>query len=339
MVKIYPEQLTGQLNSGLRRSYLMVGNDPLLHHESQQIILNAARKQGFDELQRVVIDNHTDWDELFTSCQALSLFSARQVILLQLPDNGPTAAQTSQLATLTSLLHEDLLLLIQAAKLTKTHENAVWFKAISPQAAQVICNTPDHQQLPRWVKQRCQQLSISIDNPGIQLLCYCYEGNLLALAQAIERLALLWPSGEITLPRVQQAVNDAAIFSPYHWGDALLAGKSKRALHILTQLQHEGCEPVVLLRTLQRELMLLLQLNAQPANEWRKILDSLRVWQNRRPLYTEALQRLKRSQLTQAIRQLTKLEIALKQDFATDVWPSLAALSLSLCQPHSFLEL
>ncbi|MBN0727169.1 hypothetical protein JTM08_36065, partial [Pseudomonas aeruginosa] len=57
--------------------------------------------------------------------------------------------------------------------------------------------------------------------------------TVLALAQALERLALLWPDGKLTLPRVEQAVNDAAHFTPYHWVDALLAGKSKRVLHVL----------------------------------------------------------------------------------------------------------
>jgi DNA polymerase III delta subunit len=47
----------------------------------------------------------------------------------------------------------------------------------------------------------------------------------LAAAQALERLALLFPDGKLTLPRVEQAVNDAAHFTPFHWVDALLAGK------------------------------------------------------------------------------------------------------------------
>ncbi|VEC76088.1 DNA polymerase III subunit delta [Raoultella ornithinolytica] len=55
---------------------------------------------------------------------------------------------------------------------------------------------------------------------------------------------------------------DAAHFTPYHWVDALLAGKSKRVLHILQQLRLEGSEPAILLRTLQRELLLLVNLNA-----------------------------------------------------------------------------
>ncbi|MDI5754444.1 hypothetical protein MJL79_29520, partial [Salmonella enterica subsp. enterica serovar Montevideo] len=42
-------------------------------------------------------------------------------------------------------------------------------------------------------------------------------------------------------------------------------GKSKRALHILQQLRLEGSEPVILLRTLQRELLLLVNLKRQSA--------------------------------------------------------------------------
>ncbi len=48
--------------------------------------------------------------------------------------------------------------------------------------------------------------------------------------------------------------------------DALLAGKSKRVLHILQQLRLEGSEPAILLRTLQRELLLLVNLKRQSAH-------------------------------------------------------------------------
>ncbi len=61
-------------------------------------------------------------------------------------------------------------------------------------------------------------------------------------------------------------------------------GKSKRALHILQQLRLEGSEPVILLRTLQRELLLLVNLKRQSAHTpLRTLFDKHRVWQNRRP--------------------------------------------------------
>ncbi|MCL7653726.1 DNA polymerase III subunit delta, partial [Klebsiella pneumoniae] len=91
-------------------------------------------------------------------------------------------------------------------------------------------------------------------------------------------------------PRVEQAVNDAAHFTPYHWVDALLAGKSKRVLHVLQQLRLEGCEPAILLRTLQRELLLLVTLKRQATHTpLHSLLGKNRVWQNLRQLPSDAL--------------------------------------------------
>ncbi|WP_241609329.1 DNA polymerase III subunit delta [Rosenbergiella australiborealis] len=334
MTRVFPEQLSAHLNNELRRYYLLVGNDPLLHQESQQSVLAAARLQGFNEHHSFVIDQHTDWDSLFSACQAMSLFSQRQVFTLQLPDNGPNATQAAQLVVLLSLIHDDLLLIIHASKITKAQENSAWYKALLENSLLITCHTPDHQQLPRWVQHRCRAMSLEIDDPSLRLLCYYYEGNLLALSQALERLSLLWPDGVLTLPRVEEAVYDAAVFTPYHWIDALLAGKSKRALHVLKQLQLEDHEPIILLRTLQREIMTLLDVQAKPIDARRATMDKLRVWQNRRQLYTSALQRLDRIRLRQIVHHLAALEIAVKKDFSAECWPALHSLSVLICQPQ-----
>lgn len=340
MIRIYPEQLSAQLHEGLRACYLLTGNEPLLLQESQDAVRAAAQQQGFTEHFSIAVDTHTDWDAIFSTCQALSLFASRQTLMLTLPENGPNAAIAEQLVRLSTLLHADILLMLRVSKLTKAQENSAWFKALSTHAVVVPCQTPEQAQLPRWVAARAKSMKLSLDDAAIQLLCYCYEGNLLALSQALERLSLLWPDGKLTLPRVEQAVNDAAHFTPFHWVDALLAGKSKRSQHILRQLQAEDSEPVILLRTVQRELMMLLTLQRQMNNTpLRTLFDQHRVWQNRRPLFSEALQRLSAKQLAQAINLLMRIELTLKQDYGQSVWSELETLSLLLCTksfPESF---
>ena len=332
MIRLYPEQLRAQLTEGLRAAYLLLGNDPLLLQESQDAIREAAAAQGFTEHHTFSIDNSTDWQAIFALSQAMSLFASRQTLLLILPENGPNAAINEQLATLVGLLHDDLLLIVRGNKLTKAQENAAWLTALAQRAVQVSCQTPEYAQLPCWLAARAKQHQLQLDDAASQLLCYCYEGNLLALAQALERLALLWPDGKLTLPRVEQAVNDAAHFTPYHWVDALLAGKSKRVLHVLQQLRLEGCEPAILLRTLQRELLLLVTLKRQATHTpLRSLFDKHRVWQNRRQLLSDALTRLSGEQLRQAVTLLTRAELTFKQDYGHDVWPELESLSLLLC--------
>lgn len=62
---------------------------------------------------------------------------------------------------------------------------------------------------------------------------------------------------------------------------------------VLQQLRLEGCEPAILLRTLQRELLLLVTLKRQATHTpLRSLFDKHRVWQNRRQLLSDALTRL-----------------------------------------------
>lgn len=329
MIRIYPEQLSAQLREGLRACYLLTGNEPLLLQESADAIRASALAQGFEEHLSFTLDAQTDWDSLFMSCQSLSLFAQRQTLTLQFPENGPNAAIAEQLIKLAPLLHADILLICRMAKLSKAQENSAWFKALSAHAVLVPCQTPEQAQLPRWVVSRAKILKLDIDDAAVQLLCYCYEGNLLALAQALERLSLQWPDGKLTLPRVEAAVSDAAHFTPYHWVDALLGGKSRRALHILQQLEREESEVAILLRTLQRDLMTLLHLQRHQSQQpLRTLMDQQRIWQNRRNLFTEAHQRLDASRLQQAIHLLMQIELTLKQDYGQSVWPQLQTLSM-----------
>ncbi|MGP2447403.1 DNA polymerase III subunit delta [Pantoea ananatis] len=329
MIRISPEQLSAQLREGLRACYLLTGNEPLLLQESADAIRDSALAQGFEEHLSFTLDAQTDWDTLFMSCQSLSLFAQRQTLTLQFPENGPNAAIAEQLIKLAPLLHADILLICRMAKLSKAQENSAWFKALSAHAVLVPCQTPEQAQLPRWVVSRAKTLKLDIDDAAVQLLCYCYEGNLLALAQALERLSLQWPDGKLTLPRVEAAVSDAAHFTPYHWVDALLGGKSRRALHILQQLEREESEVAILLRTLQRDLMTLLHLQRHQSQQpLRTLMDQQRIWQNRRNLFTEALQRLDASRLQQAIHLLMQIELTLKQDYGQSVWPQLQTLSM-----------
>ncbi len=332
MMRLFPEQLMTQLQGGLRMSYLLFGNEPLLLQESQDAIRHVAKAHGFTEHFSFTLDGHVEWDDIFCLCQAFSLFANRRSLLLILPDNGPGASISEQLLKLVPLLHEDMLLIVRGAKLTKAQENSIWFKTLSQHAIYVNCQTPEQTQLRHWVTQRAKHLDLSLDDQSNQLLCYCYEGNLLALSQVLERLALLWPGTQLSLVRVEQVVNDEARFAPWHWLDALLAGKSQRAWHIVQQLRLAGNDPLILLRSIQSDLMLLLTLKRRRANvPLSTLFNRHKVWQHRRNLMAQAVQRLSMQQLQQAMQLLTQIEIRFKEDYGQSIWPELETLSMLIC--------
>ncbi|MGC9401600.1 DNA polymerase III subunit delta [Vibrio genomosp. F10 str. 9ZC157] len=333
-MRIYADKLSDQLNRQRHPVYLLFGNEPLLIQESHQAIRAKAQTEGFDERHRFTLDSNLNWNDVYDCCQALSLFSARQIIELEVTEAGLNAGHSKELVSLSAMLHPDILLIIIGGKLTKAQENAKWFKALNNQGCWVSCLTPDIQRLPQFVQSRCHALGLTADAEARQMLAQWHEGNLFALSQSLEKLALLYPDGQLTLVRLEESLSRHNHFTAFHWIDALLAGKAKRAQRILRQLEAESVEPVILVRSIQKELMLLLKLQVElKTASASQVFDKHRIWQSKRPLYNSALSRLSFVAIQQRLSLLAQCEILSKTQYDTSPWPILHQLSLELCQP------
>ena len=343
MNRIFPEQLNQHLSQRLAKVYFLVGQDPLLLSESEDAIYKTANQQGFDEKNNIQIDSQTDWAQLIESCQSMGLFFNKQVMVLNLPENF-TALLQKNLQEFISVLHDDILLILQIAKLAKANENQAWFVELNQYESSAIlvnCQTPTAENLPRWVKNRTKAMGLEADDEAIQQLCYSYENNLLALKQALQLLDLLYPDHKLNYNRIISVVEQSSIFTPFQWIDVLLMGKANRAKRILKGLQAEDVQPVILLRTLQRELFTLLELTKPqqrimtteklPIQQIKTEFDRLKIWQNRRPLFLSAIQRLTYQKLYEVIQELANIERLAKQEFSDEVWIKLADLSVKIC--------
>ena len=343
MNRLFPEQLIPSLERKLAALYFLVGEDPLLIEESLDAIQQAAMKALFDEKIGLEINASTDWNDLFERVQSMGLFFNKQIIVLDLPENL-TALLQNKLSEFISLLTPDVLPVFRFAKLTKAMEKQAWFVAANqyePQAVVINCQTPNAEQLPRWVVNRAKSLGLSIEQEAVQLLCYSYENNLLALKQTLQLLDLLYPDRKLTFTRVNSVVEQSSVFTPFQWVDARLAGKASRACRILNGLKDEDIQPIVLLRTLQRDVMTLFELSKTeqrpsldsllPTSQLREHFDRLKVWQNRRVLFTQAVQRLTYRKLYLFCQRFAEVERSAKQEFNDDVWLQLEALSIEFC--------
>lgn len=336
MQKYFPEALATSLQQRLSPFYLLVGNDLLISGEVKASIVDAARKAEFEEKQEFTLSADTKWDSLFELTQSTGLFFSKQIIILNLPDNLPQTLQ-KPLAEFLAMVHSDLLIILHTPKLTKTMEKQAWYGLIDEKGVQVNCQTPDISKLPTWLNFRAKSMRLSLEIEASQLLCYSYEGNLLALKQALQMLQLRFPDGKITLSRAKEIVEQSAQFTPFQWVDALLEGKIARAERVLKHLQNEEIQPVVLLRIVQKELMTLLELTRSPqpiqshqplfSNNLRAEFDRLKIWQNKRELYQLAIARLTYGKLYRLIQQLAQLEKQVKQEFSDEIWLELARFS------------
>ncbi|MGY5614683.1 DNA polymerase III subunit delta [Vibrio brasiliensis] len=334
-MRVFADRLVEQLTKQLHPTYLIFGNEPLLLQESRQAIQQAAYKQGFEEKHRFAIDNSFDWNLVYDCCQAMSLFSARQIIELELPESGVNTTIAKELLAVSDLLHSDVILVLIGSKLTKAQESAKWFKALSGTGCLVNCLTPDIQRLPQFVQIRCRALGLKPDPEAVQMLAQWHEGNLFALTQSLEKLALLYPDGVLNLIRLEESLSRHNHFTAFHWIDALLAGKAKRSQRILRQLEAEGVETVILARTIQKELTQLLTmsqlLQTLPIGQ---VFEKYRIWQSKRPLYSAALNRLTPVRLMQLLQLLARAERTIKTQYEQSSWPLLHQLSTEICLPQ-----
>ncbi|QLB40498.1 DNA polymerase III subunit delta [Mannheimia pernigra] len=336
MQKLFPEALQLSLNKGLHPFYLLTGNDLLLVNESKDLIIQSARLKGFDEKKEIDVKNDTNWEALFETAQEMGLFFSRQIIILNFPES-PTTTQFKKLSEFCALIHSELLFILHLPKFSKTMEKQAWFTQIEPQVVQINCQTPEISKLPQWLSNRAKEMNLQLEPEAAQLLCYSYESNLLALKQVLQLLQLQHNGGKITLNQVKEVVEHSAQFTPFQWIDALFEGKIGRAQRILHHLQNEEVQAVVLLRIIQKELMILLEITRAPTpvsseqplfnGNLRTEFDRLKIWQNRRPFYSQIVQRLNYKKLYALIHQLAELERKVKQEFSDDIWLELESFS------------
>ncbi len=339
LAKPKPKKATPEF---LENLYLLIGSDHQLRTESQDAIKRGALAAGATEQFSFQIDNDTQWADIFDLVQSYGLFSQKRLLQLTFPENL-TASLQNQLLALMETLHADLILVITLPKFSRTQEKQRWFAYAQDKltAVMVNCHTPAAEQLPQWVHKRASLLGVNLDNNALQLLCYSYEGNLMALQQALQLLSLLHGEKKIYRDDVQAVIEQSTQFTVFQWTDALLAGNLPRALHILQGLRQEDIATVILLRTVQRELMTLLDISHSGAkihldspldlSQSQAHFERLRLWQQRKILLTQAAKRLTYRQLFELLQQLANIERQVKNQFDQDVWAALQGFCQRMC--------
>ncbi|PPI88717.1 DNA polymerase III subunit delta [Candidatus Pantoea edessiphila] len=336
MIKIYAQQLSTQLHKKLHNCYILIGNEPSLINESANLINTIAKKNGFGESFYFIIDNSTNWINLFIICNSLSLFNTKKVINLQFNEFSQNELITKQLNVLSKLLHPEILFIYRIGKLNKNDESSIWFKIISRCGISVLCWKLELNNLYKWVEIRAKDMKLSIDDNSIKLLCHYYEGNLSALTQTMKMLCLQWPDRKLTLSRVKLSISKTQCFSSIVWVNALLEGNIIRAIKILNELERSNNEAILLLNTLQRDILILVKLHyyQQKQKPLCVVMDNCNVWKQRRYLFKYALKRLDTTNLQTIIHLLIKVETSIKQNYTKIVWLQFEMLSFLLCNSN-----
>ncbi|HJX18235.1 MAG TPA: DNA polymerase III subunit delta [Acidiferrobacterales bacterium] len=190
-MQINADQLARQLERGLAPLYLVSGDEPLQVDECGKAIRRRAENAGCNERCVFTAGPGFDWDGLRTATQSLSLFAERRLIELNLSTGRPGEAGAALLAELAENVSSDIVLLVITGKLDKAQRESHWVKAMEAAGTHVVIWPLDAQKLPAWLAQRFAARGLQPEAGVIDLLAWHLEGNMLAAAQEVDKLAML----------------------------------------------------------------------------------------------------------------------------------------------------
>mgnify|MGYP006090796715 CR=1 FL=1 len=118
--------------------------------------------------------------------------------------------------------------------------------------------------LPKWLETRLSKRGLSMDRDGLNFLADRVEGNLLAAAQEIEKLALQDLPQPISQQTLIASLEDTSRFTSFDMIDAAMAGDAVRARKVLHSLKQEGVSVFAILGALTSQLRRLGQSRGLP---------------------------------------------------------------------------
>lgn len=344
-MQVAATQLNSQLQRGLGSLYTVHGDEPLLVQEAADAIRAAAREQGFTERTvHTVAGAHFDWSAVLASGGSLSLFADKQLIEVRVPSGKPgkDGSQVLQQLAANAQRSDDTLTLVLLPRLDSLTRKGAWFGALEAAGAAVKVDPVERRALPQWISQRLQRqdqrVAAGVEGERtLQFFADRVEGNLLAAHQEIQKLALLYPAGELRFEQVESAVLNVARFDAFRLAEAVLGGQVLRVQRMLDGLRAEGEAAVLVhwalaedIRTLNRVKTAMDQGRPLPM-----ALRENRVWGAKEKLIERLLPSLSATTLAQWLRDAHTVDGIVKgmkrPDWPADPWDALHRLAMRVC--------
>lgn len=338
-------QLPAQLQRGLKTLYTLHGDDPLLQQEAADAIRTAARAQGHSERSVFTVASaHFDWSAVMAAGGSLSLFADKQLVEIRIPSGKPGKEGSVALQQIAAGAagNDSTLTLVLLPRLDAATQKSAWFGALNAHGVTVRIDPVERAQLPGWIAQRLQQQGqrVAAGEPGQRILAFMadrVEGNLLAAHQEIQKLALLYPQGELSFEQVESAVLNVARYDPFKLAEAVLDGQPARVQRMLDGLQAEGEAAVLVHWALADDIRALNRVKRAVADgrPLPMVLREQRVWGAKEKRFERVLPRLGPAQLAQWLQDAHKVDGIVKglkdADWPTDPWQALHRLALAVC--------
>lgn len=355
----FPSHLKQRFTS-ISPVYFIFGDEPFQRMEAVDHLRASARDQGYTEIEVLELFGPKDEDRLWTVVNTPSLFSEKRLIECRLKE-GKITKHTQEI--LTKVIHQilntpnntknivnDVLLILHPDKLETSDLKSAWFLEIERMAMTLSALfIPKHKYIG-WLSERASVLNLALTPEALYFLCERTEGNLLAAAQVLEKIKLIYapasadstpaplpplrPVSLLTPSDIAPVMTWEARYSVFDLVDALLQGAYDRTFRILRSLKNEGIEATLVCWAITREVRGLIPLieartTGHPFND--ALMASCGIWKQRQNFVTTFLKRHSQSSIYDILSLSQHVDTIIKTGGTYKAWNSLIDLCFLCC--------
>ncbi|KAA2286275.1 DNA polymerase III subunit delta [Arenimonas fontis] len=343
-MELKPDRLERQLaGEPLRPVYLIAGSEPLLVQELADAVRARAREEGYGEREILDAEGGFDWNRLGQGMASLSLFASRRLFDLRLPSGKPGKDGSEALREYCDAPPPDTVLLVTCQDWSKAHAGK-WSEAIARVGHFVPVWPLKTHELGDWLQRRLRSRGLLVTPDAVQRLADRVEGNLLAAAQEVDKLALLatgsgrGPSARaMDADTLERLVADSSRFDVFKLADAALAGDAARVVRMLAALRAEGEQVAGLMPMIAREVLLCAGLARDIAGGMpaAAAMRAARVWDSKQAAYRRALDRHPAERWERFVAECGRIDRSAKGRGQGDPWLLLERLLVAIAEPRA----
>ena len=331
--------LAGHLAKKLSPLYVLIGPDQFLLNESAQAIKHAWRKQGESDERRVILNQAADWATLLEETGSSSLFFDTVLIDASWDKKTIDATGKAALKHYLETINPGCLVLIRAPFVAS--KQLLWLSSIHPvTVVQMTPLTPSA--MLAWITQDLKKSGLCHTSDIPALIQQYTEGNQLACAQVLEKLALVHAPGESLTPEdVSPHLTDQCDYPLYELAEACLTGHAEKAIHLTRQASENRTEVTLILWLLTQEIRLLIQLTTKlkQGEKLHNACSQLKIWPQRIRHYETTLKRLPVERLYALLRMSQQLDEGMKTGKNKHIWQGVEQLVIGLSSSTLIFDL
>lgn len=279
-----PHHLSG--TNTLSGIYILTSQEHFLLEEATNLIKQAWKKKSKSEstTTTISIQNSSDWDTLSEKANSYSLFTEYFLLDVRYDKKTLDAPGKKFLLNYAKAPNPSCLILIQAPQLALKQLQDI-IRAPSIYAVQIY--SLNEKAMLDWIKGQLKQKKVAFQDNVPELILKYTEGNMLASAQAIEKISLIADNSSVTIDLVKTQLSNQCHYELFEFSEALL---SRNPIEVTQQLRYAyqtKTEPTLILWILAQEIRQLLQLKKLQERRvsFNQACRELNIWPQRAPLY------------------------------------------------------